>query len=383
MHELAFAAAAAGRHVELRGWVDRIAFDRLASATGVSPSLPVEPRRPDAQDIVVLPEGQRDPFAFATPLLSEARFVLMAMAPLGMLGWPFVAGWCPPVPLTVSAEEVNRPEYFRTIAAMDICLWTNSDVLAQLAAGHGIHTADVGEGSPIPFPEPAPNRSVDVVWLKDNRWAPAAGDLANRLSASVEAIDTADNAEILARFGRAKVLLYPAGVEGESRIAREARAMGCVPVLPRGNPLAVHIEAADGVLAVATPERIPEAIEELLTDPEMLATLSARGISSVRSEVAWTPFVERVSESIDALPPSDRTAGARGAIGDGIDGRLERVVELETNLSHSRHRNGELEAELERVNARRHEFEKALVELRNRRSVRWALAAGKTLRRED
>lgn len=397
LHELAFAAAASGRHVELRGWVHRPTFERLAGATGVSPLLADEPRRPDAGDIVVIPEGHSDPFWFATPWLSEARFVLMAMAPLGLLGWPFTATWDPPSPLTVPVEEVNRPEYFRAIAALGISIWTNSEVLGRLAAEHGIPAADIGNGTPVPFPEPAAERPVDVVWLKDNRWAPRAIELAGRLSASVQAIESADNAEVLAAFGRAKVLLYPARMEGESRVAREARAMGCVPVLPRGNPLAVLIEESDGVLAVESAEAIPGAIEALLNDPQRLAALSANGMSSARTEVSWTAFLGRVSEAIDALPSADPdTAGARGAIGAGIDRALQRVPELQRALAGSRQQNLELEAELERVRERNMELEieakalrdrkdaveQELQSLRDRRAVRWSLAAAHAVRRK-
>ena len=173
--------------------------------------------------------------------------------------------------------------------------------------------------------------------------------------------------------------------------------MGCVPVLPRGNPLAVHIEERDGVLAVESADAIPGAIEALLNDPQRLAALSAHGMSSAREEVSWTAFVARVNEAIDALPSDDPiTAGPRAAIGDGIDRALARLPELQRSLSSSRQQNLELEAELERVRDRNMELEiegkalrdrKATAEqelqsLRDRRAVRWSLAAAQAVRRK-
>jgi hypothetical protein len=45
MHELAFAAAAAGLDVELRGWIDQQAFDELKEATVAAPRLEAGPIR--------------------------------------------------------------------------------------------------------------------------------------------------------------------------------------------------------------------------------------------------------------------------------------------------------------------------------------------------
>jgi len=104
-----------------------------------------------------------------------------------------------------------------------------------------------------------------------------------------------------------------------------------------------------------------------------------------------------VNEAIDALPSADpTTAGARGAIGDGIDRALQRVPELQRTLSGSRQQNLELEAELERVRERNMELEiegnglrdhrdaveQELQSLRSRRAVRWSLAAAQAVRRK-
>ena len=151
------------------------------------------------------------------------------------------------------------------------------------------------------------------------------------------------------------------------------------------------------MLAVESAEAIPDAIEALLRDPQRLATLSAQGMSSARTEVSWTAFLARVNEAIDALPPADpATAGPRGAIGDSIDRALERVPELQRSLSGSRQQKLELEAELHRVRERNMELEierkglrdrkdaveQELQSLRNRRAVRWSLAAAQAVRRK-
>lgn len=390
MHELAFAATQAGARVELRGWIDKVFFEQLADATGVVPELYDEARAPTVQDVVVLPEGHADPFAYATALISGARFVLMTMAPIGLMGWPFASHWERASPLTIPFDVVNRPEHFEAIAAMGITIWTNSVVMDRLASAQGVRATYVGNGTPIAFPQPAAARDVDVVWLQDNRWAPFARELAQELSCSVEAIVSTDNADMLRHFGRARVLLYPARIEGESRVTREARAMGCVPVATRGNPLATRLEDSNGVVPVDRREEMPNAITELLADPQRLATLSERAMATVLTEIAWEPFVQRVASGIEDLPQPGPAAGAWNAVGAGIRERLEQLepatarnAELEAELERVRERNVELEIELKWMRDRRDQLERNFQTLRDRRSVRFALAASDAIRRRD
>src|SRR5215218_9924512 len=69
-HELAFAIAATGRSVELRGPVDRATYDRLAGATSAGPELPSSPSRPRPGDVVIVTEGDPDPLCAGRVLLS-------------------------------------------------------------------------------------------------------------------------------------------------------------------------------------------------------------------------------------------------------------------------------------------------------------------------
>jgi hypothetical protein len=70
---LSFAAAEAGYDVELRGWIPRVTYDAFARATDASPRVGLPPRPPDPRDVVVIPEGWRDPLEYAQLALSPAR----------------------------------------------------------------------------------------------------------------------------------------------------------------------------------------------------------------------------------------------------------------------------------------------------------------------
>lgn len=399
MHELAFAAAAAGHDVELRGWIDQQAFDELKAASGVSPRLEPAPRVPERGDVIILPEGHASTLPYARPWLSPAQVVLLVLAPLGLCGWPFAAGWKRPSPLTVSYDEVDRAEDYRTLAAMGIVVWSNAQVIVDAA---GVHGSFLGNGVPMEFPALTGEKTVDVAWLLDNRWAPFARELAEQLGCTIDAIESTDHSELMRRFERAKILLYPARIEGESRIAREARAMGMVPVVPRANPIASKLEAANGVIAVDEMASIPAAISALLADPAGLAVLSERARATARADAAWEPYVARITAALGSLPEPDRFAGARAEMGAEIQERLDgviaavdhlrpRVAELEAELARSGERNVELEVELDAVRRRKDEAEveiaelqnaeRQLRELRSRRSVRWSTAAADFVRR--
>jgi hypothetical protein len=432
MHELAFAATAAGHEVELRGWLDRPLFEQLAAASGVTPGLADKTRQAVADDIVVVANSFADPLTYGLPWLSEARLVLLTLAPLGLLGWPFVPGWSPPSALGATPEHVNRSGHFDALTAMGIVLWTNAQAVAELAAARGLHSAMLGCGQPIPFPD-APSKSVDVAWLTDNRWASRSRAIVAKLSCRTCAVPTAGHDEMLEHLGQARILLHPGGVEGEPRITREARAMGTVPVALDGNPVARHLTDADGVVAVEHLETIPATVSALLADPDRLSSLAARAMATARSEVAWDPYVARVNAAIDAVPEPDAATGARATIGArfrgnaaeliaAVDKARARVAELDAELHrrwkhsqelqaelhrrrtrnaeldaelHRRHtrdieleaelhrrqtRNEELETELYRVRARKDEVERERLMLLNRSSVRWSVGAADLVR---
>ncbi|HEY5317083.1 MAG TPA: hypothetical protein VIJ20_03830, partial [Solirubrobacteraceae bacterium] len=341
LHHLAFAAAATGQEVELRGWLDRPLVDELAAAAGVAVTVPGEDRVPTSEDVVVTPEGHDDPMHYLRAWLSEAQLVLMVMAPIGLFGWPFLSEWQRRSPLEVTVEEVNRPESYRAIAAMGIPIWADSAVITELARSEGARASTVGSGQPMPFPEPPGEKAVDVAWLENNRWAPRARELMSELDCTVDAIGVVDHDEMLAQLGAARVLVYPGGLEGEPTITREARALGVVPVVLKGNPLCQHLSEEDGVLAVERLEEIPSAIEAVLADGARLATLAACGVESARAEVAWDPFVARVAEALDELPDHDPATGARAAMGARL---VEFGAEAQEHIA-------ELDAEILRAHA--------------------------------
>jgi hypothetical protein len=402
MYEIAFAAIEAGWDVELRGWIDRDVFDLMSAATNTSPQLPAASRDPSPDDVILMPEGHHDPLAYAGAWLSGAQLVLLVLAPLGLSGWPFTATWQRLSPLTARLQDVNRAESLDALAAMGIAAWTNIEPLVASLQAHGVPSAYFGLGEPVEFPNPAAEREVDVAWLTDNRWAPLAERIAQELPYSVDPIPAVTHAEMLRRLGCAKILLYPAQLEGETRIAREARAMGAVPVVVRGaNPFSRRLTESFGVLVADSREAMPEAIARLLSDPDRLAGLSARAMQTAREETSWKPFVQEIATALESLPCPDPFLGARTAIGarlrEHVDASIahERVSELELERRKLHDRNVELEAELEKVRTalesvhtalafernRGVEVDEELSALRNRRAVRWSLAAADVVRR--
>ncbi len=348
-------------------------------------------RPPRPGDVIVVPEGHENPLVYARPWLSGGQLVLLLLGPLGLLGWPFVSGWTKPSPLTATAEDVNRPESFKALAEMSIPVWSNARVIVNAARASGVNASFVGEGQAMPYPEPAEARPVDVAWLADNRWASIARPLAERLTCVVDAIETVDHAEMLRRLGRARVLLYPARIEGESRVLREARKMGTVPVVVTGNPVATQASPSDGVIAVDDRESMPEVITALLSDPERLASLSRAAISRARAGSLWEPFVARVANAFRSLPPPDPATGARAVIGERLGHEIDELAsdlegsratvgqliaaceandELARELGKARTRMVELDLELDRVPRRKDEAEAELKALRDQSIVR-------------
>src|SRR4051812_13848056 len=319
MHELAVAIACSGRAVEMRGEVHLTALEELAEAAGARPDLPELPRAPAATDTVIVFEGIEDPLLFARLAVSPARVVLLLLAPPGLFGWAFTEGWTLPDPLTVDIAAVARPEHFRGAAALGFELWTNSPGIAAAATAAGLDCCMIGRGRPR-LPEPPGRKDVDVLLLENNRWAPlarpVAGDLAAR-GIRTEAVGSVGHAAMLERIGRARTLIHPMRVEGNSRIAHEARLLGTVPVVLDSNPFSAGMDAASGTVAVASTEDMTGAVATLLADPRRLDGLAAAGRESARAEVEWGPYVERVDAAL-ATPRDDPGRAARAGIGTAL-----------------------------------------------------------------
>src|SRR5215472_2289177 len=88
LYELAVAAAVLGLDVELRGTINYPVLRALTEAAGATPRLGLPSRRPDANDIVVVPEAQERDLLTALAL-SDARLVMYLLAPPGLWGWSF------------------------------------------------------------------------------------------------------------------------------------------------------------------------------------------------------------------------------------------------------------------------------------------------------
>jgi hypothetical protein len=322
----AFAVAAAGREVELRGWIPRQTYDAFASATEQRPLISLPARHPDNADVVVLPEGWRDPLEYAQIVLSPAQVWLFVLAAPGLFGWPFTdEDWSPPDPLTVEVERLARPEHFRGMAALGVGLMTHSHGLVEAASAAGVACTYIGTGSPGEPPEPDGARSTDVAGLMENRWAPLVERVLTELDegVSVDRIPAVPNDEVLSRFGRSRILIWPSRVEGHATIPIEARAMGCVPVALNTNPFAAGLTEDDGAVTVGSVDELAPAIRGLLADPGRLEALSARGQAWALEHEAWGPLVGRVRDWLDTLPSTVPGHGARAAAGAAFRDKVE------------------------------------------------------------
>ena len=311
MHELAAAVAATGRRVEFRGEMSRGLLEEMCSAAGVSVELPDGPRRPEPTDTVIVNEGVADQRVYARLALSPARTILLALAPLGMFGWPFTPdAWTKPDPLTVATDSFGRPEHYAAARALGFELWTNA----------GIPEATmIGRGQPSEFPPPPENKDIDVLTFSDNRWAPLALRVTAQLNgARTYSLPATTHDNVLAHLGRARVLVHPMRIEGGSRIGCEARAMGAVPVVLESNRYGVGLDEMHGAVAVGSVEEMPAVVRGLLDSPSRLAALSAAGVESARRQVDWGAYVERVDAALSERPDPDAARGARAGMGAAL-----------------------------------------------------------------
>lgn len=342
LHELAVAAAASGRSVELRGPVSRPVLDALAEAAGARPDLPTDRRRPTARDIVVNIEGELDPLRFARHLLSPARLVVALLAPTGQFGWPFVSPWRLESPLTLALDSVARPEHFRAMAALNVDMWTHMAPVHELARTVGARCTFIGSGDPVPLASLDRAKDVPVVYLEANRWRPLAEEVARNMQTPVRMIAAGEHEAVMDELARARVLLWLSRVEGDGRLPREARARGTVVVGLASNIYATGLNEASGAIAVERLEQVPEVVEALLVDPQRLETLSRAGQRTAREQVDWARYVERVDGAIAATEdrPEDPAASARATFGDRLGemlderrGAIRRVAELTLTCS--------------------------------------------------
>jgi glycosyltransferase involved in cell wall biosynthesis len=318
--ELAAGLAAIGLDVELRGAFVESEVVTIEQAVGVQLRRPSARRRPESDELVIVPEAHDDPLVFARIALSGARAVLLLLAPIGLFGWPFDPT---PIPhedeiLGFDLELVGRPESHLAARSLGLELWTNAFPIAERAAADGIDIKYVGSGRPTPYPEPG-EKSVDVLALAENRWAPLAiealGEIPARFSTRIQPRGTHD--ELLAALSTTRVFLHPARIEGRSRLCEEARAMRAVPVLLASNVFGEGYGPEYGSVVVESLQEMPAAAVALLEDPERLAALAERGYRTARRGGDWSAYEQRLREVI-AVPDHELLLGAyvRSRVGE-------------------------------------------------------------------
>ena len=318
LYELAVAGAVAGLDVELRGSLNGPILAELTDAAGVSPRVGLPPRRPGPGELVVVPEAA-DFELLAALFLSGARAVVYLLAPPGLWGWSFLDGWSAPGdPGSVAVDSVGLPESYRAIAGLGFAMWTNARGIAEAGRRAGVAVESLGTGTPVPFPA-APTKTADIAVVEANRWAPSAEELVRRLpEAIVHRIGAVDSVYSLSEaLGPAHILPWPSRIEGMSRIAREARAVGTVPVALDTNPFATPDDHGEGVVLVPDLDAIVQETRGLLADRARLQELQRRAVAGVRTQADWPGFVGRVG-ALAARPARRGSDPARRRMGDEL-----------------------------------------------------------------
>jgi hypothetical protein len=257
-------------------------------------------------------------------------------------------------PFTVPIHSVGLPETYHAIDRLGITMWSNAHGIAEAGLQAGVNVTWVGTGTPVPFPDPPPRRTFDVAVIEENKWTSQAIELAERMGpASVLRIGRVESVYSLCReLSQARILLWPSRIEGMSRIAREARGVGTVPVALDTNPFATPEDHGGGVVLVPDLDSIVTEASALLADPRRLERLEREAVASVRTQANWDVFVQRVSTALDRLVVRP-TAHGRQVLGDGLyedirDIHVEAATQLgllENACKESADRNQELEAE--------------------------------------
>jgi hypothetical protein len=321
LYELATAAAVLGVDVELRGQIDRAVLTEITGAAGASPRTGLPARRPDAADVVVLPEAI-DLGLLAAVYLSEARGVIDLLAPPGLSGWDFLGPEVPaPDHWTVPLGQLGRPESFRVMAGLGFELWTATLGIAAAGRRAGVPVSWLGTGTPVPFPE-VPDKTHDVAVIESNRWRRQAEKVADALpGVTVLRIGPVPHVYSMAsHLAPARILLWPSRVEGMSRIGRESRAVGTVPVTLDTNPFALPDDHTSGSVLVSDLDEMEAVVRDLLADPGRLAEQHELAVSSARDQVDWPAYLVRVAEVLRRSFAEDGPGVADGAAsGTGVE----------------------------------------------------------------
>jgi hypothetical protein len=298
LYEVAVAGAALGLDVELRGAICGPILSQLTRAAGAHPAVGLSERPPVASDLVILPEtADRD--LIAAVVLSAAKGVVMMLAPPGLYGSSLHTDWERPDPLTVDPNDVGRPESFAAWGKLGLDFWTDAHGLVDAARAGGVEMEWIGTGTPVAPLEPV-DKTADVAVVVANRWAAPADEVIRRLAGlSVLKVPPTGSVYSLApALAPSKTLLWPARVEGLSRMIREAQSVGTVPIVLGGNPYVTTEDLGEGVVMVADLDAMVATTSELLADPARLEALSQAGRRSAAAQTVWEPFLRRVHRAV-------------------------------------------------------------------------------------
>jgi hypothetical protein len=318
LYELATAAATLGHHVELRGNISAPILETITTAAGAAPMTGMGPRPPEPGEIVVVPEGVFVPHLASAALPSGARPVIVLLAPPGLFGWSFRSGWTVPDPAVVPLDSLGTPETFRAIDGLGMTMWTNAGGIAAAGRAAGVAVTWLGTGTPVDFPEPQ-EKVYDVAVIMENRWYGAAEAIVEQLGdVSVLRIPAIANQYSLAEaLSPARLLVWPSRVEGMSRISREARSVGTVPVALATNPFAEIDDWGDGIVLVPDVESLANEVRSLLGDPALINSLAVAARRGARAQADWDAYRSRLAgalEQVAAVRPEDEARAEIGAL---------------------------------------------------------------------
>jgi hypothetical protein len=316
MYELATAVATLGHHVELRGDISAPILETITTAAGAAPVIGLSPRPPEPGEIVIVPEGVGVPDLVAAAVVSGARPVMLMLAPPGLFGWSFRSGWSLPDPNDVPLDTVGTPGTFRAIDGLGMTMWTNAQGIAAAGRAAGVPVTWLGTGTPVGFPEPA-DKLYDLAVVTANRWSAAAEAVVGRLAdVSVLRIPPmAHQYSLSEALAPARLLVWPSRVEGMSRISREARAVGTVPVSLATNPFAEVDDYGGGVVLVPDAESLEKEVRSLLGDPARVGSLAASARTSAIAQADWGAYRTRVAEALVEVAVERPEDEARAEIG--------------------------------------------------------------------
>ena len=326
LYELATAFAVLGVEVELRGQLSASILSTITGAAGARPAVGLPPRRPETGEIVILPEGLPPSDLFFTCHLSGARTVVLLLGPPGLCGWSFLTGWAPPDLVTMDTATVGTPASYRAMAALGFTLWSAARGIAEAGRRAGVRVTRIGTGTPVPFPDP-PAKTADIALIEANRWFPLAAEVAKRLPrASVLSIPYQPGYSLSEVIGPGRILPWPSRVEGMSRVEREARAVGTVPIALDTNPFVTARDHGQGTVLVGDLDGMAREVDRLLDSPDEVAVLAKQAVAGARTDADWSRFLKRVSTALSLVPPSD-AADARAEFGRHLVAALKREAD--------------------------------------------------------